>query len=116
MPSEFNPTVFLPGDRAGQGRWEVGHYRQHIKYVTHLAGLATPILIADHPLMTIGENDLQRRLWLEDHQATHEILRTYADVTGIDLSAVDFDDPHEVTIWLDTHATEHSLIDQAFGL
>lgn len=116
MASEFNPTIFLLGDRAGQGRWEVGHYRQHLKYLTHLVNLPIPILIPDHPLMTIGQNDLQRRLWLQDHDATHKLLRTYANVTGVDLSAVDFEDEHEFTVWLDTHATEHALIDEAFGL
>lgn len=114
--TEFNPTIFLFGDRAGQGRWEVAHYRQHLNYLTHLAKLSPPTLIADHPLMTIGQNELQRRLWLQDHATTHNILRTYANVTGIDLSTVDFEDQHEFQIWLETHSTEHTLIDAAFGL
>ena len=114
--TEFNPTIFLAGDRAGQGRWEVGHYRQHLNYLNHLAQLLTPVLLPDHPLLTMGRTKLERRVWLEDHQEVHSTLRIYANVTGIDLSAVDFDDPEQFSVWLDDHALEHSLIDAAFGL
>lgn len=114
--TEFNPTVFLWGDRAGQGRWEMGHYRQHVNYVTHLSNLIIPVLIPDHPLMTIGQNRLEQKIWLEDHAATHDQLRIQANVTGIDLSEVDFQNEHEFTVWLDAHATEHALIDAAFGI
>lgn len=116
MASEFQPTTFIFGDRAGQGLWEIGHYRQHVRYVTTLAGQSVPILIADHPLMTMGKNDFERRIWLQDHANVHVILRSYANVTGVDLAAVDFNDPDQFTVWLDAHATEHSLIDQAFGI
>ena len=115
--SEFNPSIFLYGDRAGQGRWEIGHYRQHLNYVTFLAKRTpAPVIIPDHPLITIGTTDLERRVWLEDHAATHGVLRAYANVTWIDLSEVDFESPEEFNIWLDSHALEHSLIDSAFGL
>ena len=114
--TEFAPSIFLFGDRAGQGRWEIGHYRQHLNYLTYLAGLTNPVVIPDYPLLTIGESDLQRRVWLESHQEIHSILRTYANVTGIDLSAVDFNNQEELSVWLDSHATEHALIDAAFGL
>ncbi len=114
--SEFNPTNFVFGDRAGQGRWEVGHYRQHLNYVKYLVGLSNPILIPDYPLLTMGQNDLQRRLWLESHQEIHTTLRTYSNVTGIDLSSVNFKNAEEFNTWLDSHAEEHALIDAAFGL
>jgi hypothetical protein len=114
--TEFVPSIFLYGDRAGQGRWEIGHYRQHVTYVTHLATRANPVLIPDHPLMVIGTTDLERRVWLEDHAATHGALRELANVSGIDLSEVDFENPEEFNVWLDSHSLEHSLIDAAFGL
>lgn len=114
--SEFNPPIFAYGDEAGRGRWEIGHYRQHLNYLTHLAALSPPILIPDHPLMRIGDSDLEQKLWLEDHANTHGLLRAYANVTGVDLSAVDLDDEQEFYVWLDAHAQEHLLIDQAFGL
>ena len=116
MASEFQPTDFVFGDRAGQGLWEIGHYRQHVRYVQFLATQAVPILIADHPMITMGNNDFERKIWLQDHANAHLTLRVYANVTGVDLAAVDFNDRDEFLIWLDSHATEHSLIDQAFGL
>ncbi len=114
--TEFDPSVFLSGDRAGQGRWEVGHYRQHLHYLSHLAALAVPVQVPDHPLLVIGKTNLERRVWLQDHAQIHNLMRTYANVTGIDLSAVDFDDEEQFSVWLDSHATEHELIDAAFGL
>ena len=114
--TEFNPTVFSLGDRAGQGRWEVGHYRQHLNYVTKLANLSPAIVIADHPILRIGTNKTQQKLWLEDHANVHNTLRQYTNVTGIDLSEVNLEDPNEFQVWLDSHATEHQLIDQALGL
>lgn len=114
--TEFRPDVFVWGDRAGQGRWEIGHYRQHVRYVDFLAGLGIPILIPDHPIITIGETKLQQKLWLEDHAAAHEQLRIQANVTGIDLASLDFEDKEEFQLWLDDHALEHRLIDTAFSL
>jgi hypothetical protein len=114
--TEFSPTIFSLGDRAGQGQWEIGHWRQHINYLNTLAALSPPIIIPDHPIGRIGDNQVQQKIWLADHAAVHVTLRQYTGVNGIDLSQVDTEDPDEFQVWLDAHATEHSLIDQALGL
>lgn len=114
MATEFQPTSFVFGDRAGQGLWEIGHYRQHRRYVDYLAGQG--VLIADHPIIWMGKNKFQNQVWLQDHAALHNQLRIYANVTGVDLSAVDLTNRNEFTTWLDAHATEHNDIDTAFKL
>lgn len=114
--TEFTPSIVAFGDRAGLGAWEVGHYRQHLNYVTHLAGLSPAVVIADHPLMRIGETDGERKAWLEDHQVVHTLLRAQANVTGVDLSQVDMGDERQWEIWQRAHADEHLQIDQSFGL
>ena len=116
MTTEFDPTDFLPGDRAGQGRWEIGHYRQHQRYLEFLAGQDPPIIIAEQPIITMGNTDLERKIFLNSHQVAHELIRPYANVTGIDLALVDFKNEEEFFVWLDVHASEHALLDQAFGL
>lgn len=116
MSSEFQPTLFLFGDRAGLGAWEIGHYRQHLRYLTHLESLPQPIVIQDYPIMHVGNNEAQRKVWLRDHESIHAIVRGYANVTSIDLSVVDFENPEQVYEWLQAHALEHQLIDTAFGL
>ena len=116
MPSEFVPPIYLFGDRAGQGRWEISHYRQHLRYINVLASRSPPVIIGYHNLLRLGDTKLTRRVWLNDHENVHAQLRSLANVTGIDLSVVDLDDPHEFSIWLDAHATEHGLIDQGLGL
>lgn len=116
MSTEFDPPIFLFGDRAAQGRWEIGHYRQHLRYLSYLASLTTPVVIADQPIITMGTTDLERRIFLNSHQILHELIRPYANVTGIDLALVDLKNEEQFYVWLDVHATEHDLIDQAFGL
>jgi hypothetical protein len=116
VTSEFQPNTVLFGDRAGLGRWEIGHYRQHLRYVQFLARLTPPIVIADYPIITMGNTDLERRIFLNEHQIVHELLRPVANVEGIDLSLVDLKKPEEFYVWQDVHAQEHTLIDLAFGL
>lgn len=116
MSTEFALTVYLLGDRAGQGRWEVGHYRQHLRYQQLFAQQTPPFIVPDHPILLMGKTDLERRTWLNDHQNIHSVLRAKANVTGIDLSQVDLNDPHDFLTWLDAHATEHALIDLNLGL
>lgn len=116
MASEFQPTTFVFGDRAGQGMWEIGHARQHQRYVFYLMNQSVPILVADHPILTMGKTDFERKVWLQDHANLHNQLRSIGNITGIDLAAVDFTDRSQFTVWLDDHASEHSLIDFRFGL
>jgi hypothetical protein len=116
MATEFDPDIYEFGDRAGQGRWEIGHYRQHLRYLALLASLSPPIILADQPIITMGTTDLEHRIWLQSHQLMHGLLRPYANVTGIDLSLVDLTNEEQFYVWLDVHSDEHALIDQAFGL
>lgn len=116
MATEFFPNIYLFGDRAGQGRWEIGHYRQHLRYRDLLAASNPPFILPDHPLIVVGKTPLERRIWLNDHQSVHALLRARTNVSGIDLSQVNLDDPHDFLTWLDAHATEHSLIDANLGL
>jgi hypothetical protein len=116
MSSEFAPNSFQFGDRAGQGRWEIGHYRQHLRYLSALAARSPPVILADHPIMTIGSTDLERRIFLNDHATVHNLLRPYANVTGIDLSAVNLTDEEQFYTWLDDHCSEHALLDAAVGV
>lgn len=116
MSSEFQPTRFVFGDRAGQGQWEIGHARQHVRYVYLLMNQSTPILIQDHPILTMGTTDFERKVWLQDHANLHVQLRQIAGITGIDLAAVDFTDNSQFSVWLDDHAGEHDLIDFQLGI
>jgi hypothetical protein len=114
--TEFSPNLVLFGDRAGLGRWLIGHYRQHLNYTSALAAKTPPIYIADHPIMDIGDTPAERRIWLDDHEAVHAILRGYLNVTGGDLSQLDFTKEAGWYLWLEAHANEHALFDQALGL
>lgn len=116
MTSQFTLNTLEYGDQAGWGEWLVGHYRQHLQYNTVLATQSTPILIEIFPILTVegGENGL--RFWLDAHQNWHEAVRPLANVTGVDLSLVDFNDQSQFYQWIDLHNQEHAALDQAFGV
>jgi hypothetical protein len=80
------------------------------------ADLSSPILINTYPIMIVQAGELGRKDWLNSHENWHELIRPYANVTSIDLSEVNLDDPNEFYSWLDIHNQEHKFIDQAFGL
>jgi hypothetical protein len=115
--TQFAANLFTIGDIAGMGLWEDGHYRQHITYVNYLAALTTPVIIPIYNIMDlIDMGDPEKlRFWLDAHNQWHEQVRPYANVTGVDLSSVDFTNASVFYQWMDDHNAEHALIDQAFG-
>jgi|SRR5215813_4489476 len=116
MTSQFNPNTLAFGDDAGLGIWLVGHYRQHLAYNAFLASLASPIIIPTYNILAIAGGRLGMRGWLDDHEKWHEQIRPFANVTGVDFSAVDFNNESEFYAWIDLHNQEHAIIDTAFGL
>ena len=113
---EFNIKIAAFGDRAGLGAWEVGHYRQHLHYLDVLAGLSPPVVLPSIPLLSMGTTELEQRIFLHDNASAHELIRPYANISGIDLSAANLNDADEFSQWMDAHASEHELLDNAFGL
>jgi hypothetical protein len=117
MSSEFNPNFFAFGDRSGQGQWEIGHYRQHLRYLDVLGAQTPPsTAVPDFDISSMGASKEERRGWLQDHFTIHAALRNLTNVTGVDLTALNFDNEQAFDQWLSDHATEHQQLDTAFGL
>jgi hypothetical protein len=116
MSTAFGINLVAWGDKAGLGLYLIGHYRQHLVYNAVLAARTPPVIIDEFPILEIGDSDEERRAWLDDHNNWHQLIRPYANVTGVDLSAVDFDDREEFYDWQDVHKSEHALLDTAFGV
>lgn len=116
MSTEFAANVFQFGDVVGRGIWEIGHYRQHLRYQVFLAGTTPATVLPDFPIMRIGENDREVRFWLDSHEKLHELLRPLANITGVNLADVDFANEKAFYQWNDTHNIEHALFDEAFGV
>jgi hypothetical protein len=115
--TQFALNTFEFGDPAGLGTWLVGHYRQHLAYNQHIAATTTPpVELAEFNILTVEGGRLGARAWLEDHQSWHELIRPFANITGIDLSEVDMSKPKDFYEWIDLHNQEHIAIDSAFGL
>jgi hypothetical protein len=116
MATQFLPNTFEFGDAAGLGAWLVGHYRQHLAYNDHIAINTTPsVQIDEYDILTVEGGRLGARLWLNDHNSWHELIRPFANVTGVDLSSVDMSKQDEFYEWIDLHNQEHAAIDAAFG-
>lgn len=116
VTSQFQLNTLAFGDSAGWGEWLIGHYRQHLAYVTVLATRATPIEINIQPILSIDGGETGLRFWLDAHANWHNDIRPYANVTGIDLSQVNFHNQWEFYGWVDLHNQEHAALDQAFGV
>ncbi len=118
MTSEFAINQIEYGDTVGMGLWSDGHYRQHLRYNAVLAGRSPPVLLPTFPIFyfpIFDGNDTEIRFWLNSHESWHELLRPIANVTGADLSDLDYKNPQYFYEWVDTHNAEHALLDAAFG-
>jgi hypothetical protein len=116
LSTEFSPNLFAFGDIAGNGAWLDGHYRQHLRYNAVLAARTPPVIISVYPIMIVQAGELGRKDWLNSHENWHELIRPYANVTSIDLSEVNLDDPNQFYQWMDLHNQEHGFLDTAFGV
>lgn len=114
--TEFLPNTYLIGDRAGRGRWEIGHYREHVNFLLAFVQQTPSITIPDYPLLRIGESPNEQKFWKNAHQEIHEAIRGYLGIDGIDLSEVDLNKPDSLYSWFTDHNAEHALILQALGL
>ena len=105
----FRPDTVLPGDPAGFGVWLIGHYLEHKQFITSALALTVPVNIPDYAIQSWDDDPNAVATWLNVHEQIHSVLRTTANVTGIDLSAVDFTDNDEFFEWMEDHRLEHSL-------
>lgn len=116
MASEFQIVDLSYGDEAGWGMWLDMHYRQHLRYNAVLAARNPAQVLPVYDLLTTTGGERGLRFWLDAHETWHELVRPFANVTGINLADVDFRKPEEFYQWLDLHAQEHSELDLAFGV
>jgi hypothetical protein len=115
MSTEFNPNIVAFGDRAGLGQWEIGHYRQHLRYLAALAARTPSVILQDHNIIGMGDGE-KRKAWANDHQAAHAALRPLANITGTDYTGYNLDDEDDWNQFMSDHAAEHASLDMAFGV
>lgn len=65
-----------------------------------------------YPILDIGDDDVGKKDWLQNHYLMHKFLVTTLNLPDIpDLSDVDFHVPDEFYNWLQLHAQQHQLAD-----
>ena len=80
------------------------------------AVLANPVILNEYPIMRMDWQKHNLQEWLDSHEKWHEDVRPFANVTGVDLSIVDFSKPDDWYSWIDEHNQEHQFLDTAFGV
>lgn len=118
MTNTFQANVVVFGDTVGLGVWSMGHWLQHMRYNTILAGLTPPTVLPVYPIIEcplFGRDDRVIKLWLGSHEDWHELLRQLVNVTGEDLSDFDYRSAESYYEWMDYHNAEHLIINVALG-
>jgi hypothetical protein len=115
MPIFFHNVVF-PDDPTGFGVWLNEHYLEHLQMVALGLKQSPPRFIPDYAILSWSDEKAIVKQWLDAHQQIHNALRDWTGVQGIDLSSVDLSDDDEWFAWMDDHAQEHVLLEQALGL
>ena len=63
------------------------------------------VLLPLYDLDPIPPSDPQT--WLQTHQAAHVAFTDALGIAGVDLTAVDFNDPEQAASWMRLHGEEH---------
>lgn len=119
MANYFLPNYVIYGDRAGLGRYEVGHFLQHQQYLQVFA--ARSILLPDYNILHMQANESgefsenEFAWWLNQHQNIHAALAQRTGVSGVDLSYFDLKSSASWEVWQQAHILQHRGFDQVLG-
>lgn len=112
----FQPDICLPKDPAGFGMWLNGHYREHLQLAQACLALTPSIVVPNYDILGWKDEPALVQQWLVSHESMHETLRAACNVTGADLSLVDFSKDDEFLDWMDDHAQEHQNFRSVLGI
>lgn len=116
MVVSFQPDICLPRDPSGFGMWLNGHYREHLQMAQICLTLATPIVVPQYDILSWRDEPELVQQWLLSHEQIHEVLRQACNVSGADLSLVDFSEDDQFLEWMDDHAQEHINFRTVLGI
>jgi hypothetical protein len=112
----FFPDICLPRDPAGFGLWRSGHALEHTQMADILRGATPSVMAPAYNILDWRDEREFVQQWLVTHEQIHEVLRSVCNVTGTDLSLVDFSQDDQFTEWLDDHAAEHQQFRAVLGI
>lgn len=102
------------GDMAGQGRWALDHYLEHVAFNGVLATSTIALAsITNYPLQDMS--DIER--WLAAHQRWHQaIWKAIGGSNAVDLSRLDWKNEDQVYDWQQVHAAVHGDVRTTLGM
>ena len=71
-------------------------------------GVLLPVFVLD-PIPSDAQT------WLQTHQAAHVAFTDVLGIAGVDLTAVDFNDPEQAASWSRLHGEEHRQAAKILG-
>lgn len=115
MPIFFHDRVLFQDDE-GFAFWRAEHSLEHQQFA-QLGLKATPTFhIPEYDFGVWAWDDALVREWLDAHENAHQAARIFTNVSGVDLSLVDFKQASSWYEWHDAHANEHVLIRQNLAI
>lgn len=112
----FFPDICLPRDPAGFGSWRAGHALEHTQMLGILRGETPSVTVPGYNLLDWRDEPEFVQQWLVTHEQVHEVLRSFCNVAGSDLSLVDFSQDDQFSEWMDDHAYEHVQFRSVLGI
>lgn len=92
--------------------WGFKNAELHLRIETRLQGLGVslvPYILDPIPLFDTDG-------WLARHQQAHDDFNGVLNISGADLSTVDFKNREELEAWILLHEQEHLLANQILGI
>lgn len=116
MTINFQPDFCAPRDPAAFGQWLTGHYYEHQVFRKKCLTLTPKIIVTDYDILGWRDEPKLVQQWLVAHESIHQTLRAVCNVTGADLSLVDFSDNDQFNEWMGDHASEHQIFRSVLGI
>ena len=103
----------VPATEAELASWasaHMSHHRDVNRRIFELTGIALPEFVLD----PIDPRDTH--VWEAQHQIMHTNMDTILDISGFDLSEVDFTNRDALTGWITLNANEHYIAANVLGI
>lgn len=103
----------IPRDERGLLTFSFHNQDQHLQLVRQIAAQkgVNLTLYAMDPISTKDP-----ATWLEIHQRAHVEFTSVLGIAGVDLMAVNFNDPEQMASWIRLHGDEHQQAANILGI
>jgi hypothetical protein len=104
---------FKPGDYAGQQRWLLEHYLEHMEFYRALMEQTPPVITLNYPIQRMDEPTG----WLGAHQKmSQSVWSALGGGQSTDFGDLDWSDANKVQDWMNSHQLWHKTVRDGLDL